>query len=201
MLSAIKFFVFAFLAILIVNQMFYGGCFAAHCLAAAFPKVLILSLVATAAAHWLSRLDTANAKAKSEREREWRAENRQTTKGGKIYVYNIPARNWFKVGMTAWGPADRVIEYTDRYGFKADHASLRSLSVPPGIVTADVEEYVRDALPLRGFDKQREIIANEVFVHGGDYEAAVSAVAELIGESVSALEAREGLISADRHRV
>jgi hypothetical protein len=40
---AIVIFAVTFVVILVVNQMFYGGCFEAHCLSAAFPKVIMLS--------------------------------------------------------------------------------------------------------------------------------------------------------------
>lgn len=40
---AIAIFTVTFVVILFVNQLSYGGCFQAHCLSAAFPKVIILS--------------------------------------------------------------------------------------------------------------------------------------------------------------
>lgn len=41
-------FVFCFLGIGIFNQMFYGFCFSSRCLGAAFPKVLLLSVIVSA---------------------------------------------------------------------------------------------------------------------------------------------------------
>jgi tryptophan-rich sensory protein len=40
---AVTIFSITFIVILIINQMFYGGCFKAHCLSAALPKVVIIS--------------------------------------------------------------------------------------------------------------------------------------------------------------
>lgn len=42
---ALSIFVPTFLVVLVVNQLFYGGCFKAYCLAAAFPKIAIVSAV------------------------------------------------------------------------------------------------------------------------------------------------------------
>jgi len=41
----IKIFIPAFLVVGVVNQSFYGFCMKSHCLAAAFPKVVILSVI------------------------------------------------------------------------------------------------------------------------------------------------------------
>lgn len=40
---AIAIFAVTFVVIFFVNQLSYGGCFQAHCISAAFPKVIILS--------------------------------------------------------------------------------------------------------------------------------------------------------------
>jgi len=50
-------FVVAFPAIMVVNQMFYGFTFEGYALAAAFPKVLILSLLAASVVAWWSKAD------------------------------------------------------------------------------------------------------------------------------------------------
>jgi hypothetical protein len=41
----VAFFIPTFIIIFIINQIFYGGCIAAYCLAAAFPKVFFISLI------------------------------------------------------------------------------------------------------------------------------------------------------------
>lgn len=46
-LKAVSIFIPTFLVVLVVNQLFYGGCFKAYCLSAAFPKVAIISAVIT----------------------------------------------------------------------------------------------------------------------------------------------------------
>lgn len=45
MITALKIFSFTFIAVMIVNQLFYGACFSSYCLAAAFPRVLIMSVL------------------------------------------------------------------------------------------------------------------------------------------------------------
>ncbi|MDP5029612.1 MAG: hypothetical protein NWQ54_00470 [Paraglaciecola sp.] len=44
-LTVIFIFIPVFLVVMVVNQFFYGGCFKSYCLAAAFPKVTIISAV------------------------------------------------------------------------------------------------------------------------------------------------------------
>jgi NADH pyrophosphatase NudC (nudix superfamily) len=46
-LKALSIFVPTFLIVLVVNQLFYGGCFKAYCLSAAFPRIAIISAVIT----------------------------------------------------------------------------------------------------------------------------------------------------------
>ncbi len=36
-----------FIVLFVINQSFYGGCFKGYCLAAAFPKIIILSAILT----------------------------------------------------------------------------------------------------------------------------------------------------------
>jgi uncharacterized membrane protein YvbJ len=47
LLTVISIFIPIFLVVMVVNQIFYGGCFKSYCLAAAFPKVTIISAVLT----------------------------------------------------------------------------------------------------------------------------------------------------------
>ena len=44
---AVTIFIPTFLVILVINQMFYGGCFKGYCLAAAFPRVTVISALLT----------------------------------------------------------------------------------------------------------------------------------------------------------
>ncbi|WP_297407981.1 hypothetical protein [uncultured Cetobacterium sp.] len=43
--KALSIFIPTFVVVLIVNQMFYGFCFKSYCLSAAFPKVVVLSIL------------------------------------------------------------------------------------------------------------------------------------------------------------
>lgn len=45
--TVISIFIPVFLVVMVVNQLFYGGCFKSYCLAAAFPKVTLISAVLT----------------------------------------------------------------------------------------------------------------------------------------------------------
>jgi len=47
--NSLKIFGISFVVIGIINQAFYGFCFKSYCLSAAFPKVLILSIIVTVA--------------------------------------------------------------------------------------------------------------------------------------------------------
>lgn len=48
----IAIFMSTFLIVLVVNQMFYGNCYQGHCVASAFPKVFLISLLASAFVYW-----------------------------------------------------------------------------------------------------------------------------------------------------
>lgn len=54
---AIKLFIGTFLAVFVVNQMFYGACFKGYCLSKAFPKVVVLSAIIAAVIHFMSISD------------------------------------------------------------------------------------------------------------------------------------------------
>lgn len=58
--KALKIFVPTFVIVLILNQMAYGSCFKGYCIAAAFPKVTILSLLISAFIYWVSKNEEAN---------------------------------------------------------------------------------------------------------------------------------------------
>lgn len=45
MFSFCKNFIITFLAVMVINQFFYGNCYEDHCLAAALPKVIVISLI------------------------------------------------------------------------------------------------------------------------------------------------------------
>jgi hypothetical protein len=49
MIDNLKVFGISFVVIGVINQAFYGFCFKSYCLSAAFPKVLILSVIVTVA--------------------------------------------------------------------------------------------------------------------------------------------------------
>jgi len=51
----IMIFVASFLGLMFINQLSYGACFKGYCLAAAFPKVLILSVILSAFIIWISK--------------------------------------------------------------------------------------------------------------------------------------------------
>lgn len=57
MTRAIKLFAGTFFVVFILNQLFYGACFASYCLAAAFPKVVILSVIIAGFIHVVSSGD------------------------------------------------------------------------------------------------------------------------------------------------
>jgi len=47
MARVVMIFIPTFLVILVLNQMFFGGCFKGYCLAAAFPQVMVMSALLT----------------------------------------------------------------------------------------------------------------------------------------------------------
>jgi hypothetical protein len=55
MKKALKIFIPTLLIVLFLNQMAYGSCFEGYCLAAAFPKVTILSVIISAFIYWVSK--------------------------------------------------------------------------------------------------------------------------------------------------
>ena len=58
--KALKIFAPTFIIVLIINQMAYGLCFKGYCIAAAFPKVTVLSLLISGFIYWVSKSDEAN---------------------------------------------------------------------------------------------------------------------------------------------
>ena len=57
--SIVIFLVTSFI-VLIINQSFYGSCFSSYCMAAAFPKVILISLAISAFIVWSSRNEQKN---------------------------------------------------------------------------------------------------------------------------------------------
>lgn len=55
--KALGIFIPTFLVVLAVNQLAYGACFKGYCIAAAFPKVTILSLAISAFIYWVSKTE------------------------------------------------------------------------------------------------------------------------------------------------
>ena len=55
MQKALAIFIPTFVAIMVINQMFYGACFAAYCLAAAFPKVVVLAVIVSTFLYFVSK--------------------------------------------------------------------------------------------------------------------------------------------------
>ena len=55
MIKALSIFIPTFIIVMIINQFFYGACFKAYCLSAAFPKVIILSLAISAFIYFVNR--------------------------------------------------------------------------------------------------------------------------------------------------
>ena len=55
MMKALSIFIPTFIVVMIINQFFYGACFKAYCLAAAFPKVVMLSLAISAFIYFVKR--------------------------------------------------------------------------------------------------------------------------------------------------
>ncbi len=53
MTKALQIFIPTFAIVMVANQMMYGACFKAYCLAAAFPKVVILSLAISTFIYWI----------------------------------------------------------------------------------------------------------------------------------------------------
>ena len=53
--KAIGIFVVTFFVVLLINQAFYGFCFSDYCLAAAFPRVVVLASIVTAALYWITK--------------------------------------------------------------------------------------------------------------------------------------------------
>lgn len=58
--KVMKIFLSTFVIVLILNQMAYGSCFEGYCIAAAFPKVTILSVVISAFIYWISKSKNPN---------------------------------------------------------------------------------------------------------------------------------------------
>jgi len=58
MQKALAIFIPTFLILFVLNQSFYGGCFKGYCLAAAFPKVLILSAILTGVFYAISKSES-----------------------------------------------------------------------------------------------------------------------------------------------
>lgn len=59
MQKTLAIFIPVFIVLFLLNQSFYGGCFKGYCLAAAFPKVLILSAVLTGVFYAISKSESA----------------------------------------------------------------------------------------------------------------------------------------------
>lgn len=55
MSKALSIFIPTFIVLLILNQFFYGGCFKGYCLAAALPKVVLLSAILTGVFYAISK--------------------------------------------------------------------------------------------------------------------------------------------------
>lgn len=55
MFTALKIFIPTFIVVLIFNQMAYGFCFKGYCIASAFPKVTILSLLISAFIYFVNK--------------------------------------------------------------------------------------------------------------------------------------------------
>ncbi len=53
--TALKIFIPTFVIVLIFNQMTYGSCFKGYCIAAAFPKVIVLSLLISAFIYFVNK--------------------------------------------------------------------------------------------------------------------------------------------------
>lgn len=62
MKKALIIFTPVFFALFVLNQSFYGWCFKGYCLAAAFPKVLILSAILTGVFYAISKSENTNSK-------------------------------------------------------------------------------------------------------------------------------------------
>lgn len=60
MLKALKIFIPTFFIVLIINQAGYGFCFKMYCLAAAFPRVVVISAVITGVFYWISTAESKN---------------------------------------------------------------------------------------------------------------------------------------------
>jgi hypothetical protein len=57
---ALKIFLPTFVIVFVFNQMAYGSCFEGYCIAAAFPKVTILSVFISAFIYWVSKNEESN---------------------------------------------------------------------------------------------------------------------------------------------
>jgi len=55
--KALAIFIPTFIVIFILNQSFYGGCFKGYCLAAALPKVVLLSAILTGVFYAISKTE------------------------------------------------------------------------------------------------------------------------------------------------
>ena len=58
MLEFLKIFAMSFFGVGFVNQIFYNFCFSDRCLSAAFPKVLLLSLIVSAVIFMVAKNET-----------------------------------------------------------------------------------------------------------------------------------------------
>lgn len=58
--KSLKIFVPTFFIVLFFNQLAYGSCFKGYCIAAAFPKVIILSVIISVFIYWVSKNEESN---------------------------------------------------------------------------------------------------------------------------------------------
>jgi hypothetical protein len=54
-MKALKILIPTFFVVLVINQSAFGMCFEPHCLAAAFPRVAIISVAISAFIYWVSK--------------------------------------------------------------------------------------------------------------------------------------------------
>lgn len=204
-LAAFVAFLLAFPLIMFLNQaLFYGSCFDAYCLEAATGKVFLFSLMVSGVTYALTgkpntsndittteyaptnNISTLNRHLDNDVDdyRQWRDLNRQQSYGGWIYVFNIPDRNLFKIGMTAHEPWERMIEYCERYSLKPKPESLRKYKVPEHMQTGLIEEHIHSFIRLKGYQRPREFNAMEVFSHPGDYPTVVGHVSRAFEQAI-----------------
>lgn len=120
------------------------------------------------------------------KEMDWRDANRETSKGGWIYVYYIPNQRFIKVGMTARQPEERMKEYQEEYGLVPDPASLKVFRVPGNVVTADIEDYV--LLKLQQTEGIRKQGRRELFHTSEEYGLAAMLVELTVADAVKRKE-------------